>query len=247
MVCKKLQRSEVGFYHNVKRDLKHYLDKKLDQLWSEGISGADFFIASIGSAIEVFGKYDQVMDNTDTVVPVARLLEDTRTIVTDYAIDKAVHGEYAGKISQKTRFYILWRWAHGEAQVPFDSARKLAHSVGIDLTLEWGKGFIRKDKEFVWVAGPDERKIDDTADSDELVDILHCALLLWRDQKVDDAYKFLETKGYRHSELLRLVVQAVSESLSSVKGSKEKDWLDGMFTGFATKADMPGYGQTKLY
>ena len=26
----------------------------------EGISGADFFIAAIGSAIEIFGKYERV-------------------------------------------------------------------------------------------------------------------------------------------------------------------------------------------
>ena len=247
MVCKKIQKEEVGFYYNVKRDLKKYLDRKLDQLWNEGISGADFFIASIGSAIEVYGKYDKVMDNTDAVVPVSRLLEDTRTIVTDYAIDKVVRGELAGKISQMTRFYILWRWAHGEAQVPFDNAQKLAQSVGIDLTLEWGKGFIRKNKEFVQVVGPYERKLSDMKDSSEMVDVLHCALLLWRSQRVDEATKFLENKGYKYSEVLRRVAQAISESLSGVKGSKEKDWIDGMFTGLAWKSDMPGDGQTKLY
>ena len=247
MICKKLKRTEVGFYHNVRKDLKEYLDKKLEQLWKEGISGADFFIASIGSAIEVYGKYDCVMDNTDTVVPVTRLLEDTRTIVTDYAIDKVVHGEFAGKITQMTRFYILWRWAHGEAQVPFDGAQKLAQSVGIDLALEWGKGFIRKNKEFVWIAGPDEREVVDIVDSGEMIDILHCALLLWRSQKVNEATKYLESRGYKHNEVLRRVAQAISESLAGIKGSKEKDWIDGMFTGFAWGASTPSHGQTKLY
>lgn len=247
MVCKKLKKDEVGFYHNVRKDLKKYLDRKLDQLWKEGISGADFFIAAIGSAIEVYGKYDRVMDNTDAIVPVTRLLEDTRTIVTDYAIDKVVRGEFAGKISQMTRFYILWRWAHGEAQVPFDAAQKLAQSVGIDISLEWGKGFIRKNKEFVWVAGPDERKIDDLAESAEMIDVLHSALLLWRGQKVDEAAKFLESKGYKHNEVLSRVAQAISESLAGIKGSKEKEWIDGMFTGFVWEPSASSYGQTKLY
>ena len=140
MVCRKWEREPIGFYRDVKRDLKRYLDKKLDQLWGEGISGADFFIAAIGSAIEVYGKYDRVMDDQDADVPVLRLLGDTRTLVTNYAIDKVIHGEFADKISQMTRFYVLWRWAHGEAKAPFDEALKLAQSVGINLSQELAGG-----------------------------------------------------------------------------------------------------------
>ncbi|MBW2036311.1 MAG: hypothetical protein JRI41_02355 [Deltaproteobacteria bacterium] len=33
-----------------------------ERLWQEGIAGADFFIAAIGSAIEGFGKDKKVMD-----------------------------------------------------------------------------------------------------------------------------------------------------------------------------------------
>ena len=247
MVCKKSKKKKIGFYSDIKRDLKSYLDKKLDQLWNEGVSGADFFIASIGSAVEVYGKYEQVMDNKDMPVPVTRLLEDTRTIVTDYAIDKVVRGEFAGKISQMTRFYILWRWSHGDSEVPFDDAKKLAQSVGIDLTHEWGKGFVRKNKEFVRVVGPDKRNIDDMEDSGEMIDILHCALLLWKGQKGDEATRFLSRKGYKHSEVLRRVAQAISESLSGTSGSKEKEWLDGMFTGLEGAANLPDERQTKLY
>lgn len=246
MVCRKQQKKEVGSYHNVKRDLKQYLDKKLDQLWNEGISGADFFIASIGSAIAVYGKYDRVMNNMDENIPVTRLLDDTRAIVTNYAIDKVVHGEFAGKISQMCRFYILWRWAHGEAKVPFDDAQKLAHSVGIDLAQEWGKGFIRKDNELVRVIGPGEREYSNIKDSSEIIDILHCALILWKSQKVKEASRFLARKGYQHSEVMRRVAQAISESLSDVKGSKEKDWIDGMFTGSTRASDLLRNNQTTL-
>ena len=247
MVCKKSKKEKVGFYSNIKRDLKSYLAKKLDQLWNEGVSGADFFIASIGSAIEVYGKYDLVMDNKDVPVPVTRLLEDTRTIVTDYAIDKVVRGEFASKISQMTRFYILWRWSHGEAEVPFDDAKKLAQSVGIDLANEWGKGFIKKNKEFVRVVGPDIRNLNDIEDSGEMIDILHRALLLWKKQQGDEAAKFLERNGYKHSEVLRRVAQAISESLSGTRGSKEKEWIDGMFTGLDGAPSLSDGKQTKLY
>lgn len=203
-------------------------------MWKEGISGADFFIASIGSAIEVYGKYDRVMNDKDEDVSVRSLLTDTRIMVTNYAIDRVTRGEFADEISQMTRFYVLWRWAHGEAMAPFDEALKLAQSVGIDLSQTPDTGFIRKDKEYVRVVGPDERSDQDhLEESDELIDILHHALRLWRSQKVAEANKFLSGRGYVKNEVLRRVAQAISESLSGTNGSKEKDWIDGMFTGVA--------------
>ena len=231
MVCRKTERNAVGFYPDVRRDLKKYLNKKLDSLWQEGISGADFFISSIGSAIEVYGKYDKVLDSKDNTVLVLRLLNDTRTMVTDYAIDKVIRGEFAAELSMMTRFYILWRWAHGEAKVPFDEAHKLAQSVGINLATEWNSGFIIKDNEYIRVVGPDERDVDVLEESQELVDILHYALRLWKGSKTDAASQFLANKGYKDSEVLRRVAQAISESLSDAKSSKEKEWIDGMFTG----------------
>ena len=245
MVCRKWKREPVGFYHDVKRDLKRYLDRKLDQLWDEGIAGADFLIAAIGSAIEVYGKYDRVMDDRDADVPVLRLLGDTRTLVTNYAIDRVIHGEFADKISQMTRFYVLWRWAHGEARAPFDDALKLAQSVGINLSQELGRGFIRKDKEYVRVVGPDERMSEDLAESAEMIDSLHHALNLWKNSKVKEAGRFLSEKGYGHGDVLRRVAQAISESLSDAKGNKEKDWIDGMFTG--SLGAPQDASQTKLF
>ena len=245
MVCRKLKKEPVGFYRDVRRDLRRYLDKKLDQLWNEGISGADFFIASIGSAIEVYGKYDKVIDDKDQEVSVIRMLEDTRAIVTNYAIDKVSRGEFADRISKMTRFYILWRWTHGEAMAQFDEARKLAQSVGIDLAEEWDTGFIRKEKEHIRVVGPDERESEKLEESDELIDVLHHALRLWRGQKVDEASKFLDAKGYKNNEVMRRVAQAISESLSDSKDSKEKDWIDGLFTGaLGVSQDLD---QTKLF
>jgi len=62
IIARKMKRESTAFYNDVKNELKNYLDKKLEHLWEQGISGGDFFIAAIGSAIEVFGKYEKVMD-----------------------------------------------------------------------------------------------------------------------------------------------------------------------------------------
>ncbi|MDQ7082682.1 MAG: hypothetical protein Q9N34_06805 [Aquificota bacterium] len=49
-VCRKLKRVETGWFSEVKEEIEKYLQDRLEYLWNEGISGADFFISAIGSA-----------------------------------------------------------------------------------------------------------------------------------------------------------------------------------------------------
>jgi adenine-specific DNA methylase len=244
MVCRKWKKEPIGFYKDVKKELKNYLDKKLEQLWNEGISGADFFVSAIGAAIEVFGKYTKVVDDTDNIIPVIRLLNDTREIVTNYAIRQVLHSEFSDEISKMTRFYILWRWAYGEARVTFDNALRMSQSTGIDIEYEWNKGFIVKESENIRVLGPEERDLEELQKSHELIDTLHLALILWKNKKKDSLDKLLKEKGYDKSDMFRRVGQAISESLP--QENTEKKWLDGFLTGFRQNDSQSGT-QTKLF
>jgi len=131
IVARKMARQPTGFYNEVREELRQHLDRKLQRLWEEGIGGADFFIAAIGSGIEVFGKYEQVMDYEGNTVRADRLLQDVRTIATDYAVRQILQNGFTGEVSDLTRLYVLWRWNYGEARVSFDEARKLAQSCGV--------------------------------------------------------------------------------------------------------------------
>ena len=230
IVARKMERQPTGFYNEVKEEMKTHLNAKLHRLWEEGLSGADFFIAAIGSAIEVFGKYEQVMDFEGKVVRADRLLDDVREIATDYAVRQILHNGFAGEISDLTRFYVLWRWEYGEARVPFDEARKLAQSCGIDLAQEWGgKGFIVKEKQFIRVLGPRSRQLDELKDESELIDVLHHVLLLWEKSQRDEMLRVLRDSDFGDSEAFYRVAQAISETLPVE--SREKKLLDGFLAG----------------
>ncbi len=230
IIARKTPRQTTGFYNDVRQELRKYLDTKLHRLWEEGVGGADFFIAAIGSAIEVFGKYEQVMDYEGNIVRADRLLEEVRTIATDYAVRQILHNGFASEISGLTRLYVLWRWNYGEALVPFDEARKLAQSCGIDISEAWSKtGFIRKEKEFVRMLGPQGRKLDDLDDPRDLIDVLHKALLLWEKGQRTEMIQSLVEKGHGKSEAFYRVAQAISETLPNE--SKEKKLLDGFLAG----------------
>jgi adenine-specific DNA methylase len=229
IVCRKIKIEETGWFNEVKEEIKKHIFQKLDRLWSEGISGADFFIAGIGSAIEIFGKYKKVMDYEGNIIRADKLLEYVREIVTDYAVRQILHNGIAGELSPLTRFYILFRWTFGESKVEFDEARKLAQSTGIDLAREWNKRFILKEKEFIRVLGPSDRNIKDIKDSSELIDVLHYVLLLWKEGRRDEMKKVLNDSGFGSKDAFYRVAQAISETLPN--DSKEKKLLDGFLSG----------------
>ncbi|MDI6714412.1 MAG: hypothetical protein QMD43_05230 [Thermodesulfovibrio sp.] len=229
IVCRKIKKKETGWFNEVKDEIKKHLSQKLERLWQEGVSGADFFIAGIGSAIEIFGKYEKVMDYEGNIIRADRFLEFVREIVTDYVVHQILHNGIAGELSPLTRFYILWRWIYKEAQVEFDEARKLATSVGLDLTREFSRGLIKKSGNLIKVFGPFERDIEKIQESNELIDVLHFCLILWSKGKRDDIVKTLSDTGYGEKDAFYRVAQAISECLPI--DSKEKRLLDGFLAG----------------
>lgn len=244
MVARKLKKTEIGYYRDVKKELFIYLEEKLKQLWDNKIIGSDLFIAAIGSAISVFGRYKKIVDDADNIIPVSKLLIDTRNIVTNYAIKKVLGNEFTDDISTLTRFYILWRWSYKEAKVPYDMAIRLSQSTGINLESEINKGFIIKDKEDIRVLGPDERDIEDLKKSHDLIDILHLVLIFWKNKKKEEYERLLKEKGYDRSDIMRKIGIAISHSLP--EDSKEKKWLDGFLTGFR-QDDLQNEFQSKLF
>ena len=247
MVARKATREEIGFYRDVKKDMSKHVRTKLQDLWGQGISGADFFISAIGASIEVFGRYGKVVDDGGEPITTPRLLDDIRKIVTDFAVTQVLDGGFGSKISQMTRFYVLWRWAYGNARVPFDDALKMAQGVGISIEQQFNRGFIKKSKEFVIVLGPTKRDIDGL-DSQELIDVLHKAVVLWKDNRREDMLEVLGKSGFGGSETFYRVAQAISDSNP---GSEESKLLDGFLSGKARiLVDMSGgdgQGQARLF
>jgi len=228
-VCRKMKRENIGWFNEIKDEIKKRVPEKLERLWDDGVAGADFFIAGIGAAIEIFGKYKEIMDYEGNKVTISQILEFVRQVVTDYAVRRILHNGIAGHLSPLTRFYILWRWSYGESKVHFDDARKLAQSTGIDISKIWNKSFIKKEKEFIRVLGPQDRKIDEIKDEGEMINVLHKAVLLWRNGKKEELKTLLSKSGFGKNEYFYKVAQAIAETLPN--GSKEKNLLHDFLSG----------------
>jgi adenine-specific DNA methylase len=269
MVCRKRQETgdrtqetggkRIAYYNEIKPLIEQRVREKLDQFWNEGIGGSDFFISAIGPAMEVFGKYESVEKLSGEKVSAKELLEFVRKSVSEYALTRILTPKTEsrtpnlGGIDEETRFYLLWRWTYNSAKVHFDDARKLAQAVGIEITEQWGNGFIKKDKEFISVLSAKERgrslleriqktgyriqeqKLSSTTPASRLlysvslIDVLHACLLYWEQNKRKAISELLEETGNLNNNAFWQVAQAISEVLP--EGDKEKQMLQGFLYG----------------
>lgn len=234
IVARKLTKEEMGFYPEVKTEMAYMLPKRLEQFWEVGLSGPDLLIAGIGTGLEVFGKYREVIDYEGTPVRADRILADVRALVVDFAIRQILHNGLAAELSERSRFYLLYRWCFGDARVEFDEVRKLAQAVGMDLAAEWSRrgSFVRKEREWVRILGPHERLLGDLEEANDLVDVLHRAVRHWEQGQREAIVELLTRTGWGNREIFWRVAQAVSACLARLSPeSKERQLLDGLLAG----------------
>lgn len=221
MVARKRERGAVGIYQEVRQELETHLSKQLFTLWEYGFSGADLFIAAIGLGIEVFGKYETVLDDDDNIIRADRMIADIREILERFDSDQT---GIAG--THLTRFYLRWRREYGVKSVLFNDARELALSLGIELTKEWKAGsFIQQERTNVRVLGPQEREQTNLSRSEELIDVLHHALLLWRSGNRAEMIQRLSKDSIGLNELIWNIAQQISKALPT--DNQERQWLEG--------------------
>lgn len=231
IVARKLPQEELGLYPEVKTKLSQVLPARLQRLWEDGLSGPDLLIAGIGAGLEVFGRYRQVLDYEGNVVRADRILADVRAVVADFAIRQILHNGLAAELSERSRFYLLYRWCFGDARVEFDEARKLAQAVGVDLGAEWSRrgSFVRRERDHVRVLGPHERLLGDLEQASDLVDVMHRAARHWEQGEREAMARLLAGTGWGGREVFWRTAQAISSCLAKLSPtSKERQLLDGL-------------------
>ena len=76
--------------------------------------------------------------------------------------------------------------------------------------------------------GPQERDLKEVK-NDELIDVLHQTLILWKEGKREEMKKVLANSGWGNRDAFFRVAQAISETLPIE--SREKKFLDGFLSG----------------
>jgi adenine-specific DNA methylase len=206
MACRRRpENAPIGWYAQVRAEMEQVIPQRLKEFWDAGIRGADFFISAIGPSVGVFGRFRKVMRPDGREVSVGELLDEVRTIVTSFALERLG----LSRLDEPTRFYVLYRWAYGGDELEFDEANKLAKSVGAELDrLQEQQRLIKRDGSVVTLLTFTERWQDKTCQGRWMhalengtvaqlpeIDQLHIALGFWRRGETDMLAGFLRQAG----------------------------------------------------
>jgi len=206
MACRRRpENAPIGWYAQVRAEMEQVIPQRLKEFWDADIRGADFFISAIGPSVGVFGRFRKVMRPDGREVSVGELLDEVRTIVTSFALERLG----LSRLDEPTRFYVLYRWAYGGDELEFDEANKLAKSVGAELDrLQEQQRLIKRDGSVVTLLTFIERWQDKTCQGRWMhalengavaqlpeIDQLHIALGFWRRGETEMLAGFLRQAG----------------------------------------------------
>jgi putative DNA methylase len=247
IVCRKLEKELSVDYSDLKKELEQHIDKKIKFYWDEGIRGVDFFIALIGSTIEVFGKYKEIIDQQDNKIEISKLIGDVRVMVSKKFLKLVLDHEITSEISPVTSFYLFYRISFKQNPIRYDDARLLATGLGMNLEDEIRKkNVIKKSGNKISCIPPDKRTIEKIKNPHDLIDVLHKALLLWRDDQHDEIQPLLKKTGFSDNNTIQLVAKAISTALTDTN-ALEKKWIDSLLVRMHSTAPNSSDTQTKLF
>ncbi len=234
MVGRKWGQKYVAEWRVVQREFRKHMHKKLNVLLDADIRGSDFYIAAIGSALEVFGKYRGVCKTDGTQITVARILDEIRNLCSDYVVRRLTDNR-AGKTDPITKLYISWRWTYGSEKVNYDNARKMFIGVGLDMA-DFEGGIVKRQGKTVTLLTHGQRgEIRHTRNH---IDIIHQALRYWHADKRDDMNDLLRETGNLNNDGFNSVCAAIIEAGRTGRGqSDESNELEQFLDG--RRGDMP--------
>ena len=134
------------------------------------------------------------------------------------------------KIDNPSQFYLAYRWIFLDKTIDFGDVQNLARSCGINLEDFWGRnGFVQKQGKKITVLSALKRR--EVKKETTLVDIMHRALHLWRQEDQEQLQELLTRTHVLENPLFWQFCQGVAESL--LVGNKEKIMLEGLLKNMA--------------
>lgn len=223
---KRESNDSIGNYESdVAMELTTIVSERVDTLWDMGISGADLVISSVGAGLRAFTKHSRVEYGNGDEVPAERFLAEVETVVLETIlarlskkIGKAGESTLAG-LDPATRFYVLWRYTYGAAEVDAGEAIIFANGTHVELDgihgLTNSKSFLEKRKSSYFLNNHTKRGADEnlglpskSGTPASTIDILH--RLMWLvDNKPLKVSDFI-SEAKPNTEQLRLLAQALS-------------------------------------
>ncbi len=219
VVCRPREVGAAASFRDVRRQIDEVVAKSVHRFFEYGLRGADLIVACYGPAVGVFGRYERVERADGTVVSIPELLQ----LVRESAL-QAIAGEFEG--DNLSRLYFVWANLYGVGEQAWDDARLVVQiGGGAESAMEVARrrGLFVVDGATVRLAlladRAERRRLGDDADA-PLIDQLHHAMRLWKQEQRGDLVAFLWQRGLLDDARFWKLAQALFEVLPR----ETEDW-----------------------
>jgi putative DNA methylase len=141
LVARKREGAATGAYEDeVRPELDEIVRERVDTLWRMGITGADLVIAAVGAGLRAFTRFARVEYANGEEVPAEKFLAEVEGVVLETLLEKIfrVAGAGVSAVDGPTRFYVLWRYTYGAAEM--DAGEAIVFTYGQNVELDGPNG-----------------------------------------------------------------------------------------------------------
>jgi len=251
---------QIGKYDDeVRPELEAIVRERVETLWNMQVAGADLVLACVGGGLRAFTRFVRVEYANGEEVPAQRFLAEVETVVLDTVLQKLSkiaggNGSRARSLAgldQATRFYILWRYTYGWAELDAGEGIIFANGTHVELDGPLGlstgsRALVEKKKGKYKLRdfadrGDDDRlglPDEDTAESRAAIDVLH--RLLWLLENRPPLIPDFIADAQPNLDQLRLVAQALAGpalkggELENVSPTGEQSALGKLLANWST-------------
>lgn len=220
VVCRPRVVGAAESFKNVKKEIAQVVRQSIQRFWAYGFRGADLVVACYGPAVGVFGKYERVEKADGTIVEIPELLDLARLAARD-----AIAGEFRG--DNLSTLYYVWANLYGASEQAWDDARLVVQVGGESdnaMEVARGQGIFVVDGPKVRLALLSDRAGRRGLGMDQnspLIDVLHRAMVLWKEERRADLVSYLNGRGFLHDGA---VLWKLAQALFEVLPRDSDDW-----------------------
>lgn len=232
LIGKTIKRSD-GKYYPLPTQKKSQKDEeyisKLEWLEENGIKGINLYLSAFGPALNVFSRYQTILDSSGEEVRPEKAFQETRKAIANYRFRKLVETDTSG-FDPLTQWYLLAWDAFGAREFPYDEARQLALAVGgfnvSDLVktsklIDSASGTCKlltpqqRLKKRAFSVNPSEFSLT------YLVDGLHAIIAIYEEEGVTPVRRFMETTGLVSNDLFMRTIEVALKVIPRIKDEKK--------------------------
>lgn len=222
LVARRREGEATGSYEReVLPELERIVRERVERLWARGVTGADLVIACVGAGLRAFTRFARVEYANGAAVPAERFLAEVEGVVLETLLEKlfGISRAGVGGVDPATRFYVLWRYAYGQAALEAGEAIVFAYPQRVELDgpggiaagsnplVEKRKGQYRL-RDFTERGADEDLGLSRAGETAALIDVLH--RLLWLVENRPAAIPAYLDEARPDMERLRLVAQTLA-------------------------------------